>query len=133
MRGQRVPHGVAGLLVVLFALTGVAFSYGLGGHAPPPTPCVLHALWAGDSGPATVGVHAPDAQEQAQTPPLQPGPADFDSCLSLAVLLTLMVLGLAAMPRPLGTHPRRFGWTLSPPVWAPPRPRSLAVLQVLRL
>ncbi|HEX2317188.1 MAG TPA: hypothetical protein VHJ17_25805 [Thermomonospora sp.] len=127
MRG-RVPHGVAGMLVVLFALTGVAFSYGMGGHATPYTLCVAHL--GGDvppGGPVAV------AQDQAHPPPDLPGPPRDEVCLSLAVLLTLMVLALAAAPRPQGTRPRRYGWTLSPPACAVPRARSLAVLQVLRL
>ncbi|WP_103943722.1 hypothetical protein [Thermomonospora echinospora] len=126
----RVPHGVAGMLVVLFALAGVAFSYGLGGHTPPLRFCLVHAQEPGDRAPVGPGIVA---QDQAHPAPGHPRPAPGDACLSLAVLLTLMVLALAAVPRPRGVRPRRFGWTLVPPARAPSRPRPLAVLQVLRL
>jgi hypothetical protein len=129
MAAGRVPHGVAGMLVVLFALTGVAFSYGLGGHTLPRL-CVVHVQGPGElppTGPGALG------QDRAHFPPAHPQSAPYDACLSLAVLLTLMVLALAAVPRPRGVRPRRFGWTLAPPACAPPWRRSLAVLQVLRL
>ncbi|REE94665.1 hypothetical protein [Thermomonospora umbrina] len=129
MRG-RVPHGVAGMLVVLFALAGVAFSYGMGGHAPPYALCVVHAAASADDPAAGSVLLGPD---RAHLPLDLPGPPQDDVCLSLAVLLTLMVLALASAPRPAAVRPRRFGWTLGPPSAAIPRSRSLAVLQVLRL
>ncbi|MBA9005123.1 hypothetical protein [Thermomonospora cellulosilytica] len=128
MRG-RVPHGVAGMLVVLFALAGVAFSYGLGGHAPPLQACVIHMLAPGQAPPTGPGILA---QDQAQPAPMTP-PAHPEACLSLAILLTLMVLVLAAGPRRRGARPPRFGWVVRRPAGATPRARSLAVLQVLRL
>jgi hypothetical protein len=117
------------MLVVLFVLAGMAFSYGLGGHTPP-RPCLAHLHAPGERPPAGPAI---PAQDRANTVPAHPQPAPHDVCLSLAVLLTLMVLALAAVPRSRGVRPRRLGWVLSPPACAPPRPRSLAVLQVLRL
>lgn len=122
---RRVPHGVAGLLVVLFALAGLAFSYGLG-HPPPYKLCVAHHIEAPASADSAGLV-------QAQSPLELPHSAPQDACLSLAVLLTLVILGLAAVPRRWAVRPRRFGWTLSPPAAWSPLPRSLAALQVLRL
>ncbi|TNY35345.1 hypothetical protein [Thermomonospora catenispora] len=125
----RVPCGIAGMLVVLFALAGVAFSYGLGGHVPPLQACVIHDL-APDQAPPT----GPGIVVQDQAHPTPPSPATHpQTYLSLAILLTLVMLGLAAAPLRRGVRPARSGWVVRRPARAPCRARSLAVLQVLRL
>ncbi|MBW8486547.1 hypothetical protein [Actinomadura parmotrematis] len=125
-------RGPAVLLVALFAVAGLLAGYGLE-HGAPPKVCAAHLAHGGDAdvivggGPAAAGpaLSAPDPH-----PPLSPG----DSCLGLAILLTLLVLALACRPGRAGARfPARTGWTLAlPPPPAPPRP-DLSSLQVLRL
>lgn len=130
----RVPYGIAGLLVVLFALTSVAFSYGLGGHVPPLRACVIHALVPEQAPPPGPGIAIQDQAHQDQAQPVpSPPSAHPQTYLSLATLLTLMMLVLAAAPRRSGARPARSGWVVRRPARAPSRARSLAVLQVLRL
>ncbi|XVQ07964.1 hypothetical protein ACQP1W_36110 [Spirillospora sp. CA-255316] len=139
----RPRHGPAGLLMALFLVAGLTFSYGLG-HAPPLRVCTAHATsvpaaladaaasphadgpLAGLPGPS----EAPSFSEPVHLPPTAPG----DACLSLAVLLALLVLSLASRPRRTGgRRPRRTGWILAPPALPAPFARSLSSLQVLRL
>jgi hypothetical protein len=131
--------------MALFLVAGLTFSYGLG-HAPPLRVCTAHATSvpagladaaaaaaqhadgpaAGLPGPS----EAPSFSEPVHLPPMGPG----DLCLSLAVLLALLVLSVAARPRRTGARrPRRSGWILAPPALSAPLARSLSSLQVLRL
>ncbi|WP_378282315.1 hypothetical protein [Actinomadura rugatobispora] len=129
--------------MALFLVAGLTFSYGLG-HAPPPRVCTAHAtsVPAGladaaaaqhAGAPATGPLAASGAaafSEPVHLPPMGPN----DACLSLAVLLALLVLSVAAHPGPTGARrPRRSGWFLAPPALPAPLARSLSCLQVLRL
>src|SRR5688572_10816305 len=124
----RRRHGLAGLLVTLFVVAGLVFTYGLG-HAAPIRVCTAHltsvpadvadalaheadhtaaAAAIKTTAPATAtapikavpGKAAPlasaplAAKAPLDLPPRDPG----GGCLSLAILLTLMVLALAARP-----------------------------------
>ncbi|WP_026415023.1 hypothetical protein [Actinomadura oligospora] len=131
-------HGLAGLLVVLFAVAGLMFSYGLE-HAPPPDLCHPHDVvtWfvPGADGahhrPAPGDGGAPFATftSHDRTPP-----SPIDTCLCLAVLLGIMLLALAARPgRWQLLLPARVGWRSADPARPSPAPLSLAALQVLRL
>jgi hypothetical protein len=138
---QRRRHGLAGLLVALFVAAGLVFTYGLG-HAPPMRICTEHstsvpsdiaaALSQGGHslGHASPHGHAPAAEAPVKMPPLSPA----GGCLGLAVLLGLLALGLAALPRRSGgLLPARFGWVVGPPQARLPFSASLDSLQVLRL
>ncbi|MDL4777271.1 MULTISPECIES: hypothetical protein [Thermomonosporaceae] len=144
----RRRHGQAGLLVALLVVAGLVFSYGLG-HAPPMRVCTEHYVTVpsgvaealshhGDeAGPAAVA--APDGGPAAirgawAAPSDSPLSGPLYACLSMAVLLTLMVLALAAAPRRSGLRfPARRGRAPAPRTGgAPPLP-SLSSLQVLRL
>ncbi|MFC4913560.1 hypothetical protein [Actinomadura gamaensis] len=137
---QQTPqrrHGLAGLLVVLFAVAGLVFSYGLE-HAPPPDVCHPHAVtWLAPAADGSahrhlVGVDGAPLTSIAshhRTPP-----APVDTCLCLAVLLGFMLLALAARPgRWRFLLPARLGWRPAEPSRPCPAPLSLASLQVLRL
>ncbi|MEW2355573.1 hypothetical protein [Spirillospora sp. NPDC029432] len=135
----RPRHGPAGLLMALFVVAGLVFSYGLG-HGPPREVCTAHLVHV----PAGVAAATPDAGAASPSstaapaysapvdlPPLSPMDA---TCLCMAVLAGLLVLALAAKPRRSGRSlPRRTGWFLPPPVRAALLSPSLASLQVLRL
>ncbi|MFB4312428.1 hypothetical protein [Actinomadura sp. GTD37] len=138
-------HGTAGLLVALFVVAGLVFSYGLG-HGPPPRVCTEHAVSApADTAPgntaASGGVAAApapslhglaDAALSAPAKPRPPMPADV--CLCAAVLFALLLLALATgLRRPLSRLPARAGWSLAPPPGAASTPLFPPVLQVLRL
>jgi len=149
---KRRRHGLAGLLVALFAAAGLVFTYGLG-HAPPMRVCTEHStsvpsdvaalLGQGGQGghPAEASLMkapghgarnnvAPGAKAPMKPPPLSPA----GGCLGLAVLLGLMALGLAALPRRSGgLLPARFGWLVGPPRARVPFSASPGSLQVLRL
>lgn len=154
---KRRRHGLAGLLVALFAAAGLVFTYGLG-HAPPMRVCTEHStsvpsdvaalLGQGGQGGHSAGHAAagaslmkvpghgarhdagPGAKAPMKLPPLSPA----GGCLGLAVLLGLMALGLAALPRRSGgLLPARFGWLVGPPQARVPFSASLGSLQVLRL
>ncbi|QXJ20083.1 hypothetical protein AGRA3207_000729 [Actinomadura graeca] len=135
---SRRRHGLAGLLVGLFVVAGLVFSYGLG-HAPPPRVCTEHAVTVpvgaalADHGPHGTVPKPADAVMDAP-PPLPPqGPSD--ACLCLAVLFTLMVFALlaAGLGRPLLRVPARASWTAALPRGALPVLASPPTLQVLRL
>ncbi|RFU39142.1 hypothetical protein DZF91_23970 [Actinomadura logoneensis] len=137
---QRTPrrrHGLAGLFVVLFALAGLLFSYGLE-HTPPPDLCHPHGpAW---SAPVTGGTHirlAPGdaaATPAAMAPTRHTPPSPAQTCLCLAVLLGIMLLALGARPdRWRLLLPARLGWRPAVPARPSPAPLSLASLQVLRL
>lgn len=143
----RRRHGLAGLLVALFVVGGLVFSYGLG-HAPPPRVCTQHAVSVPVGAvPASTGHEQPDAgaaplsgsQGPAQgapaaSPMKAPVHVPMDACLCLAVLFTLVLLGLAAVPRrPVSRLPARLGWTFAPPPCTRLAPGSSPSLQVLRL
>ncbi|WP_155885054.1 hypothetical protein [Actinomadura flavalba] len=128
----RPRHGPAGLLVALFVVAGLVFSYGLG-HPPPPQVCTAHALHA----PADVPAFAAPSGGGTVLAVAAPGDAPVDpatACLGLAVLLGLMVLALA-LPRvrPLPPGPGRPRRAARAPTARAPGPPSLAALQVLRV
>lgn len=133
----RRRHGVAGLLVVLFALAGLLFSYGLE-HAPPPDIC--HPQGVAWLSPPSEGVHHRFAG-RTLAEPVSSGSshhraphAPAETCLCLAVLLGIMLLALAARPeRWRLLLPARVGWRSAAPARPSPAPLSLASLQVLRL
>jgi hypothetical protein len=120
---RRITYGVTGLFVVLFALTGLAFSYGIG-HPPPSAACVLHAAADGDG----TGLLALDQDAPGPAPAVPP-----DVCLFLAVLIALLALGAATRPRRWVVRRKRSGWTLGVPAAHPAPARSRTALQVLRL
>ncbi|GGQ40585.1 hypothetical protein GCM10010187_68310 [Actinomadura coerulea] len=149
----RRRHGLAGLLVALFVVGGLVFSYGLG-HAPPPRVCTQHAVSVPvgavaastgheqpDAGAAPLsGSHGPAqgapaaSLMPAASPTKAPAHVPMDACLCLAVLFTLVLLGLAAVPRrPVSRLPARLGWTFAPPPCTRLAPGSSPSLQVLRL
>ncbi|KAB2341091.1 hypothetical protein [Actinomadura rudentiformis] len=160
----RRRHGLAGLLVALFVVAGLVFTYGLG-HAAPMRVCTAHltsvpadvadalaheadhtatASGAKTAEPGTAAepvkgvpgkavplAAAPvTARAPLDLPPLDPA----SGCLSLAILLSLMILALAARPtRAGGVLPARVGWIIGIPWQRAPFSPSLASLQVLRL
>lgn len=135
-------HGQAGLLVALFVVAGLVFSYGLG-HGPPPRVCTEHAVTApADTLPA-VGGHQPASASQGRpglagpafSAPAMPMPrTPLDMCLCAAILFTLLLLAFATgLRRPLSRVPARIGWALSPPPGAASTPAFPPVLEVLRL
>lgn len=150
---RRRRHGLAGLLVALFVVAGLVFTYGLG-HAPPVRVCTAHltsvtadaadATARQESAAAhaagTAGLAAGAASQSlaaaplAATAPLHLPPLDpAAGCLCMA-LLTLLILALAALPvRTGGRLPARIGWALGPPAPRPPSSPSLSSLQVLLL
>ncbi|SNS59139.1 hypothetical protein [Actinomadura mexicana] len=143
----RRRHGLAGLLVALFVVGGLVFSYGLG-HAPPPRVCTQHAVSVpvgavsastGHEKPTTGatplrGFHGPAQGVPAVSPMKVPAPVPVDGCLCVAVLFTLVLLGLAAvLRRPVSRLPARLGWMFAPPPGARLVPASSPSLQVLRL
>lgn len=143
---HRRRHGSAGLLVALFVVGGLIFSYGLR-HGPPERLCTQHAVSvpvavasasAGHQAPGPGASPLHELHRAADTALTAPGKqvpqAPMDVCLCLAALFTLVLLGLAAgLRRPASRLPARIGWTLVPPSAAArdlvPRPS----LQVLRL
>ncbi|SNT10028.1 hypothetical protein SAMN05443665_101635 [Actinomadura meyerae] len=127
----RSRHGTAGLLVALFVVAGLVFSYGLGGHGPPLRVCTEHAVTA----PADTAPAAGDALQASAigAPVKAPAPA-LDLCLCMAVLFTLVLLALAlGLRRPLSRLPARAGWSLAPPPGTASAAAFPPVLQVLRL
>ncbi|TYK42893.1 hypothetical protein [Actinomadura decatromicini] len=150
---RRRRHGPAGLLVALFVVGGLIFSYGLG-HAPPPRVCTQHAVSvpvaavssaagaeARDAGLSPLqGLHsaadAVPADGAAASGPAKrvPSQAPVDACLCLAVLFTLVLLGLAAVLRRRGLRlPARVGWALAPILRGASAFAPRPALQVLRL
>ncbi|MEV4256870.1 hypothetical protein AB0J52_27220 [Spirillospora sp. NPDC049652] len=136
-RTPRRRHGLAGLFVVLFALAGLLFSYGLE-HTPPPDLCHPHgAAWI--TPPAHDAHHrftpgTPTAAPASMTTQHRTPSTPAQSCLCLAVLLGIMLLALAARPdRWRLLLPARLGWRPALPVRPSPASLSLATLQVLRL
>ncbi|MGK5557448.1 hypothetical protein ACSNOI_38165 [Actinomadura kijaniata] len=137
-------HGLAGLLVALFVVGGLVFSYGLE-HAPTIRWCTAHSLDA-PFGADVPSDHRAKSAEPAGTavaaaglptlhePPV-PVPADpVDACLCLAVLLSIMMIGMAAPPRRIRSRlPAPAGRRAAPPARGAPLPPSLSSLQVLRL
>ncbi|MEV4001559.1 hypothetical protein [Actinomadura sp. NPDC049753] len=143
----RRRHGLAGLLVALFVVGGLVFSYGLG-HAPPPRVCTQHAVSVpvgavsastgheqpGAAAAPLSGSHGPAQDAPAAAPTKMPAPVPMDACLCLAVLFTLVLLGLAAvLRRPVSRLPARLGWAFAPPPCTRLAPASWPSLQVLRL
>ncbi|MBO2452778.1 hypothetical protein J4573_37195 [Actinomadura barringtoniae] len=154
---RRRRHGLAALLVALFAVAGLVFAYGLG-HAPPMRVCTEHStsvpsdvaalLAPGGQGGHSAG-HAPGASlrkaalghgfghtaASGAKAPMKPPPlSPAGGCLGLAVLLGLLALGLAALPRRSGgLLPARFGWLVGPPRQWTPFSAPPGSLQVLRL
>ncbi|GAA0590059.1 hypothetical protein [Actinomadura livida] len=115
----RRRYGPAGLLVILLVVGGLVFSYGLG-HAPVSRVCTEQAV------SAPLKDHSSLKQGQPDVP--------LNACLCLAVLFTLLLLGLAAgSGRPAFRLPARAGWAvvLRPEGRRVPVPRHS--LQVLRL
>lgn len=143
----RRRHGLAGLLVALFVVGGLVFSYGLG-HAPLPRVCTQHAVSVpvgavsastdheqpGAGATPLRGFHGLAQALPAVSPIKVPAPVPVDACLCLAVLFTLVLLGLAAvLRRPVSRLPARLGWTFAPPPCTRLVPASPPSLQVLRL
>jgi hypothetical protein len=143
----RRRHGLAGLLVALFVVGGLVFSYGLG-HAPPARVCTQHAVSApvgsvsasagqGHQGPGVSPPHGLHSLADASltAPPLKaPSPAPLDACLCLAVLFTLILLGLATgLRRPISRLPAGTRRTLPPASGFSALLASTPSLQVLRL
>ncbi|TMQ94967.1 hypothetical protein ETD83_23045 [Actinomadura soli] len=143
----RRRHGPAGLLVVLFVVGGLIFSYGLR-HGPVDRVCTEHAVSVpvavasaatghhtpGSGGSALHGLHR--LADKELTAPLKDRPAQtpMDACLCLAALFTLVLLGLAvALRRAAARLPARVGWTLLPAAARTSRPVFRPALQVLRL
>ncbi|GLZ06897.1 hypothetical protein Acsp03_43630 [Actinomadura sp. NBRC 104412] len=133
----RLRHGPAGLFVALFLAAGLVFSYGLG-HGPPLRVCTAHhtsvpAAVADAMAAHSADASAPAAQSFADPAGLPPtGPVD--ACLTLAVLLGMLALSLAAKPRRTGgRRPPRSGWAHAPPAPRALPGRPLSSLQVLRL
>ncbi|MWA06455.1 hypothetical protein F8568_040140 [Actinomadura sp. LD22] len=137
---HRRRHGQAGLLVALFVVAGLVFSYGLehglpdrvcigngtsvpAEHAPAARTAPVHGA-PGHPGPAAASLSTP-----LRLPPLAPA----DACLCLAVLFALVLLGLATGRRALLRLPARGGRAPAPPPGGFFTPVSLASLQVLRL
>ncbi|MFI6520780.1 hypothetical protein ACIBF1_34860 [Spirillospora sp. NPDC050679] len=158
-RSRRQRRGLAGLFIALFLVGGLVFSYGLG-HAPALRLCTAHDTGiptapVASAGSAPGAASAPDASVNADGHPavrdlpahLMPrawaaldapdrrAPLDpAHACLCLAVLLSLMVLALAApFRRTLLRLPPRLGWFAGPPPGTVAAPPSLSALQVLRL
>ncbi|MEO3828127.1 hypothetical protein [Actinomadura sp. B10D3] len=142
----RGRHGLAGLLVALFVVGGLIFSYGLG-HGAPARVCTQHAVSVpvstvstgtghaqqGDGAGPSSGAHGLVSAVLAE-PEKPPAPAPMDACLCLAVLLSLLLLGLAGgFRRPLSRLPARAGWALAPPPGASAGAACAPTLQVLRL
>lgn len=150
---RRRRHGPAGLLVALFVVGGLIFSYGLG-HAPPPRVCTQHAVSAPVA--AASAATGPEARD-AGISPLQglhsaadavltagaelsapakrvPSQAPVGVCLCLAVLFTLVLLGLAAVLRRPGLRlPARVARALVPVSAGASALAPRPALQVLRL
>ncbi|MFI0412090.1 hypothetical protein [Actinomadura sp. 3N508] len=143
----RRRHGPAGLLVVLFVVGGLIFSYGLR-HGPVERLCTEHAVSVpvaaaaavtghhtpGPGGSALHGLHK--LSDAVLTAPLKDRPAQppLDACLCLAALFTLVLLALAiALRRPATRLPARTGWTLVRAPAGTSRPAFRPPLQVLRL
>lgn len=107
--------------------TGVLGAHRLLGHAPVSRVCTQQATSApaGAAGAASaaavsLGQDAPDIS--------------LNACLCLAVLFTLLLLGMAAGPgRPAFRLPARVGWALTLPPRGVVAPVSRHSLQVLRL
>ncbi|TDD71448.1 hypothetical protein, partial [Actinomadura rubrisoli] len=107
----RRRHGLAGLLVALFVVAGLVFSYGLG-HAPPARWCTEHAVSAPASTPADVaaatghkrGSVLGSAASAAPTAPVAsaglPGPAA--AMAPLLHRLPDVSMGTRTMPVPHG-------------------------------
>jgi hypothetical protein len=147
-RTPRLRHGQAGLLMALFVVAGLIFSYGLG-HGPPPQICTTQLISVPvDEAAHTPGPDAPAARPGTAEAPAVPGHSFFaftepwdgsplstaDTCLCLAVLLGLLALVLAARPRRTGGRtPPRSGWALVPPSIRISFGPSLSALRVLRL
>ncbi|QKG27587.1 hypothetical protein [Actinomadura verrucosospora] len=149
---HRRRHGQAGLLVALFVVAGLVFSYGLG-HALPDRVCIengmsvpaevataMHHASTSPGGPAAhpaavhgVPGHAGTAAASLSAPLRLPPLAPADACLCLAVLFALMLLGLATGRRALLRLPARAPRAPAPPPGGVLSPISLASLQVLRL
>ncbi|WP_242911247.1 hypothetical protein [Actinomadura terrae] len=135
---QRRRHGLAGLLVALFVVAGLVFSYGLG-HAPPARACTEHAVTApvGALAGHTPAGHALPraAADVAVSVPKPPSHGPAEVCLCLAVLFTLLALGLlaAGLGRPVRRLPARLGWSPALPRGGVPAISLSSSLQVLRL
>ncbi|MCQ0021419.1 hypothetical protein [Actinomadura madurae] len=142
----RGRHGLAGLLVALFVVGGLIFSYGLG-HGAPARVCTQHAVSVPVGAVSAGGDHAQQGEGAGPpsgfhglagavltSPDKPPAPVPTDACLCLAVLLSLLLLGLAGgFRRPLSRLPARAGWALAPPPGAPAAATCAPALQVLRL
>lgn len=130
-------NGLAGLLSILFVVGGLIFSYGLG-HAPVSRVCTEHAVSvpvdaASPPGASQVRQAGVSPLQGLQKAPLKQDLA-LDASLCLAVLFTLILLGLAGvLRRPAFRLPARAGWVLTLPSRGTPAPALQPSLQVLRL
>lgn len=136
MPRRRAAYGVARLVVVLFAVAGLAVTYGTG-QSRPVIPCKAHDIPAG----ATAAARATAAAQETGThlvmtgvprgDPYRHGP--LDGTAPLAALVILLTLGLAGHRTRARQRPVRSGRTAAPPALSPRHAPSLAFLQVLRL
>lgn len=142
-------HGLAGLLVALFVVGGLIFSYGLG-RTPVARVCTAHAVSAPVTALAALSTASPPAEASvpdARTAPESPFSTPLtaplrenrpglptDACLCLAVLFSFILLGLAGgRGRRSIRLPARAGWTAVLPPGVMRLPPSRHSLQVLRL
>jgi hypothetical protein len=132
---SRAARGVARLVIVLFAVAGIALTYGTGrSHAIAP--CTAHsfrpvAAVSGASGPVVAAPSGPVMVSVPQDRPDRHNP--IGDGVPLAALVLLLALGLAAPRTRTGLRPLRAGLAPLPRVRPRGRAPSLAFLQVLRL
>ncbi|WP_344396603.1 hypothetical protein [Actinomadura alba] len=125
---RRAAYGVARLVVVLFAVVGLAVTYGTG-QSRPVIPCTAHDVPAAAKAvAATAHVVMSGA---GHDDPNRHGPADAG--VPLAALVFLLTLGLVRLGGRIWRRPVRSGRMAT--AHSPPRHHapSLAFLQVLRL
>ncbi|TDC96490.1 hypothetical protein [Actinomadura sp. 7K507] len=131
--GHQTPETAVSPHQGLHGFTGTALKAGAALKAGT-APAASTALKAGTAPAASAALEAGAALKAGtaleQAPPQGPAYA----CLCLAVLFTLVLLGLAAGPgRPAFRLPARAGWALAPPSAAAHAPVLRPFHQVLRL
>ena len=143
----RRRYGPAGLLVTLFVVGGLIFSYGMG-HGPLERICTQDAMsapvaaasgvpaaTAPDAGAAPLhGLHSAAIDAWSAPAKRLPPETPVDACLCLGVLFTLVLLGLAvALGRRSSRMPARVGWVAAPLAAAASALALRPCFQVLRL
>jgi hypothetical protein len=126
---RRAAYGVARLVVVLFAVVGLAVTYGTG-QSRPVIPCTAHDVPAAAAKAVAATAHVVISGAEHHDP-YRHGPADGG--VPLAALVMLLTLGLVRLGGPIWRRPVRSGRRSV--AHAPPRHHapSLSFLQVLRL